>query len=412
MRFLMVTSFYPPHHFGGDATYVRQLSKALVSRGHKVDVVCCYDAYRSSGGHVARATVDTSPNISVTRLASRFGMLSPLISQQTGRPGLKSQALKHLFKEPYDVVHFHNISLMGGPAILKMSRAPVTLLTAHDHWLVCASHIFWKNNSKACDGRQCLRCQVASGRPPQLWRHTRQLEHALTGVDQIFAPSAFTRQTLLDQGISRPISVQPLFAPTEFDTLAPYDPPKRPGFLFVGRVTRSKGIGQLAALFRQRPQYDLNIVGDGDFLAKLKAKHQGAKNIRFLGRVEQSKLPGIYRNATASMLPSIAPETFGLTTIEAFSQATPAIVRDAGAAGETVRKHGAGFIYSTDADAMDAMDKLANDPGLRTQMGQAAHQAYRERYREIHHLDAYIDDIRQRLDDPPAGAAFSGIVAT
>ena len=30
MRFCMVTTFYPPYHFGGDATYVRALSHALL----------------------------------------------------------------------------------------------------------------------------------------------------------------------------------------------------------------------------------------------------------------------------------------------------------------------------------------------------------------------------------------------
>ncbi len=31
MRFCMVTTFYPPFHFGGNATYVR----ALAARGHE-----------------------------------------------------------------------------------------------------------------------------------------------------------------------------------------------------------------------------------------------------------------------------------------------------------------------------------------------------------------------------------------
>ena len=401
MRFLMVTSFYPPHHFGGDATYVRQLSNALVTRGHDVDVVYCHDAYRASGGQVDAQATDASSKATVTRLTSRFGLLSPLISQQTGRPGLKARALKSLFERPYDVVHFHNISLIGGPSVLKMSRAPITLLTAHDHWLVCASHIFWKNDAKACDGRQCLRCQIKSRKPPQLWRHTGQLARALENVDRIFAPSAFTRQALLDQGVSRPISVLPLFAPAAFDELAPVRPPERPYFLFVGRVTRSKGIAALAALFRQRPAYDLRIVGDGDYLATLKTACEDMPNVIFEGRMDQEDLRGLYRNARASMLPSIAPETFGLTTVEAFSQATPAIVRAAGAAGETVAASGAGFVYKTGQEALAAMDRLAGDAELRARMGRAAQEAYRAHYTEAGHVDAYLAEIGQ-----PAGATL------
>ena len=38
-RFCMVTTFYPPHHFGGDAMYAYRLTQALAERGHRVDVL-------------------------------------------------------------------------------------------------------------------------------------------------------------------------------------------------------------------------------------------------------------------------------------------------------------------------------------------------------------------------------------
>ena len=43
----------------------------------------------------------------------------------------------------FDVVNFHNISLIGGPGVLQMSRGPATLYTLHEHWLICPTHIFW-----------------------------------------------------------------------------------------------------------------------------------------------------------------------------------------------------------------------------------------------------------------------------
>ncbi len=407
MRFLMITSFYPPHSFGGDATYVRQLAAALVRRGHDVQVVYCADAYRMSGGTVPRDATPAAGPVAVRKLASRFGGLSALISQQTGRPGLKVAALAEEFARDWDVVHFHNVSLMGGPAVLARSRAPVTLLTAHDHWLICATHILWKNGDRACDGRSCVTCQIRSGKPPQLWRLGDAMARGLEGVDRIFAPSRFTRDALQAQGITRPMAILPNFAPAGFDvqTAAPDQPPTRPEFLYVGRVTASKGIDRLTDLFRQRPGYDLRIVGDGDLLEPLRGRMAEVANVRFAGRLAQSDLMAEYRRATALMLPSLAPETFGMTTIEAFSQATPAIVRDAGGAGEAVRLSGGGFVYRTDAECLTAMDRLAGDPALRADMGQVARQAYEARYREEDHIAAYLAQIAAIRASKTAGSS-------
>ena len=44
MRFLHLTTFYPPHSFGGDAVYVYRLCHALADAGHEVDVVYCLAA--------------------------------------------------------------------------------------------------------------------------------------------------------------------------------------------------------------------------------------------------------------------------------------------------------------------------------------------------------------------------------
>jgi len=398
MRFLMVTSFFPPHHFGGDAVYVRQLVDALRIRGHDVDVVYCYDAYRISGGKIGRPKHDTNTNGAgvVLSLESRYGSLSPLITQMTGQPGLKWSVLKDIFDKDYDVVHFHNMSLIGGPGILPMSKAPLTLFTAHEHWTVCPTHIFWKYKTKACDSRQCFLCQIRSGRPPQLWRYTNLMNSAFESVDHVFAPSKFTKGALQDGGIKRPISVLPLFAPASFEKLAVQMPPAaEPTFLFVGRVTRSKGIVELIKLFSKRPSYKLKIVGEGDLKEPLCKSVGVGKNIEFLGRQSRERLPTLYRQATAVILPSLAPESFGLTTIEGFAQGTPAIVRDAGGAGEIIEQTGAGIVYRTDAEALDAMDKLASNSEYRDGLGEIARQSFLQKYTERHHVDAYMGKVAE-----------------
>ena len=46
LRFCMLTTFYPPYAFGGDAIGIQRLSRALVRRGHQVTVVHDAEAVR------------------------------------------------------------------------------------------------------------------------------------------------------------------------------------------------------------------------------------------------------------------------------------------------------------------------------------------------------------------------------
>jgi hypothetical protein len=149
--------------------------------------------------------------IVVHRLESPLGFLSPLITQLTGYPGLKSRATRGVFARPFDVVHFHNISLVGGPALIAQSRAPVNLYTTHDHWLLCPTHAFWKNKSKPCDRPTCFSCSLQSGIPPQLWRYTRLVERSTARLDAMLATSEYTARQYRSRGLEPPIHVLPSF---------------------------------------------------------------------------------------------------------------------------------------------------------------------------------------------------------
>src|SRR5690242_5797814 len=233
MRFCMVTTYYPPYHFGGDATYVRALSRALVALGHEVEVVHCVDAYRLKQRDTVPLREIGDAGIVVHRLKSRFGFLSPLITQQTGHPGLKARAERAIFNRSFDVVHFHNISLVGGPAIIRLSRAPVTFYTLHEHWLLCPTHIFWKNRSRACDRKTCFTCSLLSGIPPQLWRYTRLAERSVAHADLLLSPSEYTAMRHRGSGVKTPIQVLPLYSAIAPHSISPPPQWRRPRFLYV-----------------------------------------------------------------------------------------------------------------------------------------------------------------------------------
>ena len=166
-------------------------------------------------------------------------------------------------------------------------------------------------------------------------------------------------------------------------------------FIAVGRVTKSKGISDLVHSFSKWPNFNLQVIGDGDLLLSLKDQYQKFNNIQFLGKIPQDSLAQLYRKATALILPSLAPETFGLTVVEAFACGVPAIVRIAGGNREIIDHSGAGYLYSNEDELKAAIECFNEDPDLRSRLGDQARKAYEVDYTAVKHVDAYLDLVIQ-----------------
>ncbi len=91
MKFCMVTTFYPPYHFGGDALYVYQLSQHLVQMGHHVEVIHCRDAFNVLATEPNPSVAD-HPDIIVHSLQSRAGALSPHPDPADRANGLEAES--------------------------------------------------------------------------------------------------------------------------------------------------------------------------------------------------------------------------------------------------------------------------------------------------------------------------------
>jgi glycosyltransferase involved in cell wall biosynthesis len=361
MRFCHITTYYPPHHYGGDAIIVQKICEHLAGLGHEVDVVYCRDAFELDSFEPVESRREVS-GLRVHELKHPLGALSPLLTHQTGRPILKHAALKKILDRDYDVVHFHNVSLVGGPGILKMSRAPVTLYSTHEHWLFCPTHILWKFKNRPCDKPQCLRCAIVSGKPPQFWRFTRLLANSLKNVDCLLAPSRFTAQKHREAGITIPIRVLPSFSTIPLRAGEPPPPPENPVFVFAGRLEKPKGLEQLLKAFSVRPDYRLLIAGSGSIEGQLRTQYAQFENIQFLGLLPHTELSELLAGATAAVVPAWGPEVFPLTVLEAISCGAPVIVRRSGGSAEAIELGGGGWIYDEEDELLPILDRVVGEP--------------------------------------------------
>jgi glycosyltransferase involved in cell wall biosynthesis len=410
LRFCMVTTFYPPFNFGGDGVFVQRLSNELARRGHTVHVVHCTDAYRLAAPPPGEPYRD-QPGVTVHGLKSRWGPLSPLVTQQTGLPLLKRRRIRQILDTGFDVIHFHNISLVGGPGVLALGNA-IKLYTMHDYWLVCPTHALFRNNKKPCAGPPgCLACTVVQKRPPQAWRYSRLLASKLRHVDALIAPSLTSQRKHEQLGITGRIVHIPnfvSFANGDSPTVpAVLHEPDRPYFLFVGRLERLKGLHTVISAFVRRKDAELWIVGTGSEERRLRGMARGSRNVQFLGQQSGRDLERLYRSAIAVVYPS-ANFQVGIPTaevsrgqgaplviMEAFSQRTPVIASRFGRIPALLEQAGGGLVYATESELQSSVDRLLADGAYRDELGRRGHDMYLRAWTADAHIDRYLGLIDQ-----------------
>lgn len=401
LRFCFLTTFYPPYHFGGDAIGIQRLARGLVREGHHVTVIHDVDAFLALAP--SPANVDTvDDGVETVQLRSRLGTLSALLTQQTGHPVVHGRRIREVVDSGrFDVVNFHNVSLIGGPGLLSYGSGAIRLYMAHEHWLVCPTHVLWRHGRERCSGRQCLRCALHYHRPPQLWRYTGLLQRQLDEVDAFIAMSEFSRDKHHEFGFPKPMEVLPYFLPDADGEPAQQsaDPPqKRPYFLFVGRLERIKGLDEVVEIFRDYPDADLLILGDGEYAATLRQRAKGLHNVLFLGRVPVEELSRYYRHAVALIVPSICFETFGIILIEAFRQGTPVVARRLGPFPEIVARAGDGELFDTPDQLVGAMRRLQGDSEYRNRLAKAGSDAFQAHWSEHTVVPQYLDIVRRTAE--------------
>ncbi len=396
LSFCHLTTFYPPHNFGGDGIGVQRLVHALARRGHRVTVVHETDAYRALSPRAAPpAEPEPEPEgVEVVRLASGAPKLSLLLTQQTGHPVVNRRRIARILREGrFDVVNFHNVSLIGGPGLLALSDA-AKLYMAHEHWLVCPTHVLWRHGRELCTGRECLRCVLHYRRPPQVWRSTRAIERFGRHVDVFIAMSEFSRAKHREFGFPYEMQVLPYFLPDPEGAGPPRRagerPHQRPYFLFVGRLERIKGLDQVIPLFERVHEADLLICGTGEHEHELRRLAGGNPRVVFAGRVPSEQLARFYSHAEALIVPSVCFETFGIILIEAFRAGAPVIARRLGPFPEIVERSRAGELFSTPAELEAAVRGLCADPARSDALGLNGWRAFVEEWSESAVLPRYL----------------------
>lgn len=316
--------FYP--YIGGVENFVYELSKALVSRGHDVRIVCSDEGQK-----------DEQQDVDVKALHYAFKVANTNIT-----PTLPF-ALK---RESYDVMHTHMPTPYTADVsayVSKMKERPV-VLTYH-------------NDIVAYDA-----LRVVSSSYNKLF-----LPFLLRNVDAVTV-STDTYKKKLEERFPETKGKTEVIPPgidTERFRPAEERRHERKKIFFLSVLDEFHRYKGLDCLLEAVKDLDIELVvaGSGKLLDEYIKK--AGSNVTFLGRISEEEKLMMYQSSDVFVLPSTSAEQegFGIVALEALACGTPVIVSNIVGVAEDVRRHGCGIVVPPgDANALrEAM--MSFEPG-------------------------------------------------
>jgi glycogen synthase len=386
MRILLLTNEYPPHIYGGAGVHIDYLSRALSALDggiHTVQVLCFGDQQEQLGNLSVRGIGPSEIQAENPQHSKALDALSRNI--------VMAGAIKEA-----DVVHCHTwYTHFAGLLIRQLHGIPLVLTT---HSL--EPHRPWKAE------------QLGAAYEVSKWVERT----AYTSADGVIAVSGHMRDDVCDlYGVARektrvihngidPEIYRPVRDPAVLERYGISG--DRPFILFVGRITRQKGITYLVnAIEHIRAGVQVVLCAGAPDTEEIavemkesveRARTRTANEIIWIPEIVQREdLIVLYTQAALFVCPSIY-EPFGLINLEAMACGTPVVATAVGGISEVVVPNETGLLVpferrgEVDFEPMNprklsedlaaAINKLLESPETFRRMGEASRRRVEEHF--------------------------------
>ncbi|MEL6676151.1 MAG: glycosyltransferase family 4 protein [Bacteroidota bacterium] len=321
----------------------------------------------------------------------------------------ESQAyfIAYLEKENIDLLHLHSISDRG---IIETAFAQRPVFRSmHEPRMFCPGQgKFWRYSEDICTqafGWHCIGHTYTQGcanrHPKRVWQAMKitrfEIKQASQQYEKIIAMSDYMKKEAVLAGIlPEQIEVNPYFTPTAEANA--FSEKAQVRMLYMGRIIPHKGVHLMLEAVRPLltayPHLRLDILGDGTPFPALEHQKGGleadgtAEQVRWRGWQDRAGIQEYLSEADICIFPSIYPEAFGISGIEAMMRGIPVIGFDVGGVSTWLKDRVSGWLIPRgDVQAMGERLKIwLDDPVKRKQMGENARELALEKFTAGVHL--------------------------
>jgi len=379
MKIVTLTNEYPPNVYGGAGVHVEYLTRelaALDDGAHEVEVLCFGDQQVEDGNLTVRGV---SPDFALPRQDERHEKFMDAMARDLMMAGSVADA---------DIIHGHTWYSHLAGCLTKQLTGGQLVLTTHS----LEPHRPWKRE------------QLGTAYDGSSWVERTAYENA-DGVVAVSGAMKEDVQSLYDVGraeievIHNGIDVEQYRPRPDSSVLEAHGvDPDRPYVLFVGRITRQKGILHLVeAIHHLDPEIQVVLCAGApdteEIGAEMEARVETARAetenpiVWIAEMLPRTDVITMYTHADVFVCPSVY-EPFGIINLEAMACETPVVASAVGGIPEIVVPEETGRLVDVDtADGegvepadpegfarrlADGVNALMADPARRSAMGSAA----------------------------------------
>lgn len=258
-----------------------------------------------------------------------------------------------------NIAHIHNIFPLISPSIyyvLKKYNIPI-VQTLHNYRFLCPNGLFLNNDIEICE--KCGKGNFFYAIFGKCYRNSYIKSLALSfslcvhrwlgtfknKIDIYISPSSFLKSKMVKGGFSE----KKIVVKTHFININELTPNENYGnyAVFMGRISKEKGIFTLIKVFKEISNLKLEIIGDGPFSQKSMdfVKQNKLSNIEFLGFMRTAKRFKILKKAMFLIFPSEWYENFPYVLLESFSLGIPVIASRIGGVSEIIEEGENGLFF-------------------------------------------------------------------